>query len=281
MKDYQSTLFPYAYNILGSVDDALDAIQDVLLKYTTNKPEVDNEKNYLIRGVINQSINIKKQKSRFQSGEEWLPEPVSTERSDLKLEMNELVSYSMMYLLEKLNPKERAVFILKEAFAYSHQEIAEVLSLTEDNSRKLLSRANKKVHDGEGIGGVTTNYENKFKHLDMLVSAIRHKDLESIQMLLANEVEYYADGGGKVKVVAKHLVGAQEVSELITWAFHTFQKNYTIKPHIINHQPALLFCFKDKVIGCHIYEFDEQTGLITRMSVVLDPAKTKNIKISS
>ena len=281
MKNYQDILFPYAYNILGSVDDAQDAIQDVVLKYTVNQPEVDNEKNYLIRGVINQSINIKKQKSRFQTGDGWLPEPVSTERSDLKLEMSELVSYSMMFLLEKLNPKERAVFILKEAFAYTHQEIGEVLSITEENSRKLLSRAHKKVHDGHTLNEITANYDSKFKHLDKFVSAIRHKDMDSLQQLLAKDVAYYADGGGKVKVVAKHVIGVEKVSELIVWAFHTYQRNYTIKPHIINHQPALLFCFRDKVIGCHVYEFDDETGLITNMSVILDPAKTKNLKISS
>ncbi|GHC60693.1 RNA polymerase sigma-70 factor, ECF subfamily [Ulvibacter litoralis] len=59
--NYQNILFPYAYNILGSVDDAMDAIQDVITKYiSSSKPNIENEISYLIKGIINQSINIKK-----------------------------------------------------------------------------------------------------------------------------------------------------------------------------------------------------------------------------
>jgi RNA polymerase sigma-70 factor (ECF subfamily) len=58
MKDYQSILFPYAYNILGSAEDAKDAIQDVVLKYTLKDIQPENEKNYLIKGVINQAIRM-------------------------------------------------------------------------------------------------------------------------------------------------------------------------------------------------------------------------------
>ena len=144
MKDYQSILFPYAYNILGSAEDAKDAVQDVVLRYTLKDIQPENEKNYLIKGVINQAINIKREKKRRQPGDTWLPEPVSTETSDLGLELRELVSYPLLFLLERLGPKERVVFILKEAFAYTHEEIAEVLSITIENSRKLLSRAHKK-----------------------------------------------------------------------------------------------------------------------------------------
>src|SRR5690606_29341691 len=102
MENYQNILFPYAYNILGSSEDAKDAIQEVILKYTSNNVIPENEKNYLIRGVINQSINIKRQKAKFQDRENWLPEPVSTEKSDLDVELSELISYSLLILLEKL-----------------------------------------------------------------------------------------------------------------------------------------------------------------------------------
>lgn len=142
MQDYQKQLFPYAYNILGSSDDALDAIQDVMSNYSAaDKTHIDNEKNYLIRGVINQSINLKNKKKRIQYGEVWLPEPVATETADKDVHLEEIVSYSMLLLLEKLNAKERAVFVLKEAFSYSHDEIAEFLSSSVQNSRKILSRA--------------------------------------------------------------------------------------------------------------------------------------------
>ncbi len=63
MKNYHDKLFPYAYNILGSSEDAKDAIQDILIKYLAiDKKNIENEIGYLIRSVINHSINLKKEK---------------------------------------------------------------------------------------------------------------------------------------------------------------------------------------------------------------------------
>ncbi|MEB2775390.1 hypothetical protein SYJ56_08730 [Algoriphagus sp. D3-2-R+10] len=81
-------LFPYAYNILGSAEDARDTIQEVIFKFTAKKIAPDNQKNYLIKGVINEAINLKKKKSRTQPVENWLPEPVATDKADLALELN-------------------------------------------------------------------------------------------------------------------------------------------------------------------------------------------------
>ena len=146
MKDYQKTLFPYAYNILGSSEDAKDAIQDVMTKYiSAPKEEIENEVGYLIRGVINQSINIKSRNKKITTVKAWLPEPIATENADRDINRNEIISYSMLVLLEYLNPKERAAFILKEAFDYSHEEIANTLSISIENSRKLLSRGKTRL----------------------------------------------------------------------------------------------------------------------------------------
>jgi len=88
LKDYQSILFPYAYNILGSAEDAKDAVQDVLYKHLSGQQkEVDNEKAYLIKAVINQSINLKEKNKKTQYGDEWLPEPIATEETDKAIQL--------------------------------------------------------------------------------------------------------------------------------------------------------------------------------------------------
>src|SRR5579859_4509559 len=146
IKEYQDILFPYAYNILGSAEDARDAIQDVLTKYYAEPREgVTNEKAYLVKSVINQAINKKQRRRLIPQPEEWLPEPVATESADANVYLKDILSYSLLVLLEKLNAKERAVFILKESFDYDHEEMAEILGITEEHSRKLLSRAKSKL----------------------------------------------------------------------------------------------------------------------------------------
>ena len=85
-------------------------------------------------------------------GDEWLPEPIATEEADKAVRLNDIAAYSLLILLEKLNPKERAVFILKEGFDYAHEEIADVLSTTVESSRQLLSRAKRKLDKDKQIG---------------------------------------------------------------------------------------------------------------------------------
>jgi RNA polymerase sigma-70 factor (ECF subfamily) len=108
-------LTTYAYNILGSLEDAQDVVQDAFLKYhLVNKQDINDEKAYLTRMVVNLAINLKKklQKSLADYPGEWLPEPVATDSADAQLEKEEILSYSLMVLLEKLNPRQRGVFFL-------------------------------------------------------------------------------------------------------------------------------------------------------------------------
>src|SRR3984957_9369549 len=190
LKDYSTLLFPYAYNILGSVEDARDAVQDVLYKRLSGgQKEVDNEKAYLIKAVINQSINIKEKNKKIRYGDEWLPEPIATEETDKGIRLNDIAAYSLLILLEKLNPKERAVFILKEGFDYSHEDIAEVLSATVENSRQLLSRAKRKLEADKQIGPPEKAQQVL---LVKFLEAVKDKDIHSLEQLLTEDIAYAA-----------------------------------------------------------------------------------------
>ena len=198
-------LFPYAYNILGTAEDAKDAIQDVLYKFlAAGKEEIADPKNYLIRSVINQSINIRNQRKKLQLGDTWLPEPVDTEQADTNINLNEIVSYSLLILLEQLNAKERAVFILKEAFAYSHEEIAQTLNISVEHSRKLLSRAKQKINQVHAPVAAPRNEDVTPAVLEKFIHTIRSRDVKALENLLAEDIAYNADGGSVVKVFAKH-----------------------------------------------------------------------------
>src|SRR5688572_17644493 len=126
MESIRPLLTTYAYNILGSLDEAKDVVQDAYLKFMQlDRQDIEDQKAYLVRMVINLSINQKKRQRRIVADYpgEWLPEPVATEKADTGILRKEVLSYSLMVLLEKLNPRQRAVFILNEAFDYDHEEI--------------------------------------------------------------------------------------------------------------------------------------------------------------
>ncbi len=267
MDNYQNILFPYAYNILGSAEDAKDAIQDVLLKYTLKREKPHHEKNYLIKSVINKSINKKRDRKLHESGEE-LPQPMLTSGSEVSAEMKDLVSYSLMILLERLNPKERAVYILKEAFAYTHQEIAEVLSVSVENARKLQSRAVAKL---KSTGGKKKKAD--FTKIKLFAEAIHSRDLSQLHQLFHEEIVFRADGGKQIQVVSKYQKGVGEVSDLVIYVHHRFQSSYQVRYSTVNHQPAILYYDGNTLKVCQVFEFDEEHQFITSISTVLDPEK--------
>lgn len=273
--DYQHLLFSYAYNITGSSEDAKDAVQDILVKHFSGRNKnIKNETGYLIKSVINQSINIKKRSDKSQLNKTWLPEPVATEKADDTINRDEIISYSLLVLLEKLTPKERAVFILKEAFDYSHKDIAETIDLSVENARKILSRARTKLSLSENKTKQYTSH-NTSSYLKEYIHVIKNGDIKRLEQMLSKDISLAADGGGKISVVRELTIGKPAALEVLFYVFQTFQALQTIRISEINHQPALLFYQEGVLVNCQIFEFEGEN--IKRIFSVLAPKKLKSI----
>jgi RNA polymerase sigma factor (sigma-70 family) len=273
-EEYQTELFPYAYNILGSIDDARDVIQDVIANHLESNPDnINNESAYLIKSVINKSINLKK-RSKKMVGQTWLPEPIATENADQKINSQEIISYAMLVLLEYLKPKERAVFLLKQAFDYSHEEIAEIFSITAETSRQLLSRAKNtlKKHGSDFNLKTTSSFDVLSKYVDI----IRKGDVKMLEEMLAGSITAVADGGKKRKMVREFTSGAKAVAALAVKGSE-FLKKCRLEFVKLNHLPTLLFYIGDKLIFCQIFDVEADTGKIKNFYVVADPRKLKHL----
>ncbi len=274
MENYQQLLFPYAYNILGSAEDARDAIQEVMTRHLLKGGNnVENEQAYLIRGVINQSINVKKKRSREVSHEVWLPEPVATESSDSLLQRKDILSYSMLVLLENLKPRERAVFILREAFDYSHKEIAETFQCSTENARALLSRAKKKLSGQPETTQKSTLNTRVQSFLHQYIDAIQQGDMAALERLMSDDICIKADGGEKVNVVREITIGRKAAVELMIYVYKSFQSSQTIKLSTLNHQPALLFFYKGRLKSCQVFQLSGEK--ISQIYSVIDPEKLR------
>ncbi len=277
MEDARNLLISYAYNILGSYEEAKDIVQDAYLKtLDTAFDDIENKKAYLIRTVINLSINQKKRQQKLvsQYPGEWLPEPVATESADTAITRKEILSYSLMVLLEKLNTKQRAVFILKEAFDYDHKEIASVLDITEEYSRKIFSRAKRQLKEPDTFDSraIPNHY------LDKYIDVISHADIERLEHLLKNDVVAISDGGGKASAARQPVYGQ---SKVIKFLIGIYQKFYSVqgtrveKSHI-NHLPALLYYKDDKLSNCQVFDFED--GVISHIYFIRNPDKLQSLE---
>src|SRR5690554_5043966 len=272
---FKQKLFPYAYNILGNIDDSQDVIQDVLIKFNEKDVRlISNQNAYLIKAVINQSINLKKKNNRERQQKITLPEPIVTNQGENKIELDEILNYSMLVLLDTLNTKERAVFLLKEVFDYEHDEIAEVLAVSVENSRQLLTRAKKKLKLRKP-DTLTASIKDR-KYLEKYVETIRKGDIKTLEQMLSDEVQVLADGGSKLNVVAQLTSGIEDTVKLMTYLYEYYQKDFEIKIEEINHQSALLFYKGTTLINCQIFELNTD-GKIANIFSVIDPDKLMRI----
>nr|WP_298994986.1 sigma-70 family RNA polymerase sigma factor [uncultured Allomuricauda sp.] len=274
LKNYSDILFPYAYNILGSSEDAKDTVQDILIKYLSiDKNHIENEIGFLIKSVINQSINLKKRQKKISADSIWLPEPISTEKADDNINKEEILSYSMLTLLEKLSAKERAVFILKESFDYSHKEIAETIGFTIENSRKSLSRAKNKLNTPRDLNSKV--HQQDTSQLKHYVEAMKTGDVATLKKLLSEDILLAADGGESVKVVRAVTTGITDVSKLLLYVFKGFLTGLEVRISTVNHQPAILYYKNQALYNCQVFEFEKSR--IKSIYSVVDPQKLKAV----
>lgn len=190
-------LFGIAYRILASAAEAEDIVQDVWLRWqTTDRSVILDAPAFLATMTTRLAITLAQSaRSRHETYiRTWLPEPVDTsDEPHLGAERGEALEFAVLLLLEKLSPTERAAYVLREAFDYPYQQIADILKLTEANTRQLVSRARK--HIGDGRRATVTTAEQR-RLLVAFIDAAQKGDTAALEELFATEIVSYSDGGG-------------------------------------------------------------------------------------
>lgn len=275
MESLRPLLTTYAYNITGSLEEAKDIVQDTYLQFTqVDEEKIENKKAYLVRMAINLSINRKKKQQKMLSAYhgEWLPEPVATEHADAVVNRKDILTYSLMVLLEKLDPKQRAVFILKEAFEYDHAEIADVLGITPEYSRKILSRAKQQLATIDTVkdSSIPNDYLNRY------LTVMAAGDTKRLEQLLNEDIILTADGGGKASAVLIPVEGIARSTNFLQGLYNKFFHDVRVEHGEINHQPALFYYEGGRLTTCQIFTFEN--GRVHRMYFIRNPDKLQALQ---
>src|SRR5882757_4599706 len=224
----RSRLFGIAYRMLGSAAEAEDIVQDVWVRWqSTNRSMVQNPPAFLAKITTRLCISlVQSAHSRRETYVgEWLPEPVDTAADPtLGAERGEALGFAVMVLLGNLSPKERAAYVLREAFDYYYRQIVDILRVDEANTRQLVSRARKHIADGRRTP-VTKGEQRRL--LEAFVDAAQTGDLAGLEGLFAEDVVSYSDGGGIVRAARFPVSGRERVAKFIATASH-FWKGVTL-----------------------------------------------------
>lgn len=237
--EYKALLFSIAYNMLGVVADAEDIVQDTFLKWMEMRTtDVRQTKSYLVKIVTNKCINyLNSARSRREEYYGlWLPEPLLNHgacKAPAGIESYHALSIGILVLLQKLTPVERAIFLLKEVFAYDYYELAEAFDKTEDNCRQILKRAKDNL--GKDVSRFEVDVKVHEKVLHNFLLAVSEGNMADLIDLLKEDIVLYADGGGKARIVngqrltafPKPICGQKNVSHLLL----------TTLPKLFRHMP--------------------------------------------
>ena len=214
---HRDLLMAVAYRILGQVADAEDVVQEAWIRWANaDTSEVANPRAFLVRVATRLSIDrLRRVKARRESYVgPWLPEPLLTGGDVAEhAALSESISMAMLVVLETLSPLERAVFILREAFAMPYAEIAEMLGRSEPAVRQTSHRAREHVR--EGRPRFDADQEERRRVTERFLEAAAGGDPDALMQVLAPGVTLVADGGGRARAPRRPLHGAEKVARFL------------------------------------------------------------------
>lgn len=275
-ESHRSRLFGLAYRLLGSAQEAEDAVQDAFLRLSgADRATIERLGAWLAKVVthlcLNRLTSARARRETYVGA--WLPEPVVTSCGALgpleSAEQRDSVSMAFLVLLERLTPVERAVYVLREAFSYSHREIAGVLDVSEAYSRQLHRRAARAV--AEDRVRFESAPARQAELVRSFIAAARDGDLAGLERLLSEDVTWWGDGGGKATAARRPIVGRDKVARFLVGGIETLGAGMEFSFAEVNGAPALVSWVDGVLTGVATFEF--AGGRVAGVRAVVNPDK--------
>ncbi|KJK50120.1 RNA polymerase sigma-70 factor [Streptomyces sp. NRRL F-4428] len=279
-EELRPLLFSIAYRILSSVGEAEDAVQETWLRYAATATRPTSPKAFLSATVTRISIDVLRSARvrREQYPGTWFPEPLLSDPYEdpaRAVELADSVSIAALVLLERLSPLERAVFVLREVFAFGFDDVAAAVGRSEAACRQLLVRARR--HMEAGRPRFAADRQERRELATRFFDALKDGDVEGLQDLLAADVQLVGDAGGNAPQLARAVTGAPNVARLLASVYPWLMRiDVTCEPHDINGEPGAIFRDREgKVV--HLMALDVRDGRIGTIRGLTNPDKLTHV----
>ncbi|MBK4216836.1 RNA polymerase sigma factor SigJ [Paracoccus caeni] len=269
-----------AYRILGSLAEAEDAVQDTWLKWReADHGSIANPAGWLTTTCTRRSIDMLRsaRRSRVDYVGAWLPEPIQTMTDDTAesaADLSSSLSLAFLLVLERLAPKERAAYLLREIFDQPYADVAAALGVQETACRKLVSRARDRV--GRAEPGPTVAKERQEELLAAFKAAIASGSTDQLSAMMAEDIELRTDGGGKVQALLDPLKGKPGVLGFLGEVLHRYWQDYVWQPTNINGAHGALI-FDGATIVASVSLASDDQGRLSGVYIMRNPDKLANL----
>jgi RNA polymerase sigma factor (sigma-70 family) len=282
---FRPLLFSIAYGMTGSVGDSEDIVQDAFLGLTRARQAgtvIADQKAYLTTAVTRLGINyLRSARVRRETYVgDWLPEPVVVPAGAPgpaeHAELADSLSMAFLVLLEALSPVERAVFMLREVFGYDYPAVAAVTGKSTVNCRQIFARARQRIAAGQpepSAGPAPAQRAEGEELARRFFAAAAGGDLDALLAMLAPDVVFQGDGGGKAQAIGQPLAGRDRVLRLIAGLFRRGQSiGASVRPAWVNGRPGgVTYDAGGRVIN--VFALDVDGGVVRAIRSVVNPDK--------
>ena len=267
-----------AYRMLGSVEDAQDAVQEAWLRLSRTDCQIANLDAWLTSVVARICLNILR--DRHGRGREelvgQLPDPIVDAEGEFDPEhramLADAVGLALFVVLNTLPPDERLAFVLHDVFAVPFDEIAPLVDRTPAATRKLASRARRRIEQADPVPD--RNYVAQREAVDAFFAAGRAGDFDRLVSVLQPDVVlrgelgrgaagFRADGASAVARVARSFAGPER----------------EVRNATINGAAGAVIFVADRASA--IMGFVVRRGRIAAIDVLADPERIARIDLSA
>lgn len=268
-------LFSVAYRMLGTRADAEDVVQDAWLRWhAADHASLQSAEAWLVTVTTRLAIDrLRERKAeREQYTGWWLPEPLvelDENTPERAAELASEVSLALMWTLERLSAEERAAFLLRQAFDQDYADIAAMLGRSEASCRQLVHRAQEKLRDARPRFAPAPEAHRAL--LGAFMQAASSADRDAMKALLAPDVSFVSDGGGKMPSFHRILHGAARIAGVFWSVEHRFPGRVQYRMARINGEPGLLRYVDGRLESAQSFLIEE--GRIAAVFVVRNPDK--------
>jgi len=288
-------LYSIAYRMLGSAASSDDVLQEAFLRYRRasgaaeagDGAPIESPKAFLSAVVTRLAIDeLRSARVRREAYNGiWLPEPVVTD-DDSRLtraltdpsahaEAAETLSMAFLLVLDRLNPIERAVFLLHDVFGYRFEEVASIVDRSDVNCRQIASRARRRVRDDRPR--LDADLGRRRETARRFFEAMTAGDVQGIERLLAHDIVVYGDGGGKAPQWSIPITGPDRVARLFAGLGRQLAAHdLHMESHSINGQPGVIVRTRAGEIT-NIFSIGIADGQIATICGVINPEKLRHL----
>ena len=267
-------LFGLAYRMLGSRQEAEDAVQEAFLRWhRADTSEIRSPEAWLVtvlsRICVDRLRVLAAEREAYVGP--WLPEPLvdGETQPDRAVELASDMSAALLIVLERLSPEERAGFLMHEVFDCGYPAIAAALGKSEVACRQLVHRARERVRHGRPRFEASEAAHRRL--VERYVQAVQERDAGRIAALLAPDTVFVSDGGGKVWAALRPIIGAERITRLEMGIMRKLSGRLSMQVVTVNGRAGTVTLRDGRIHA--VSSFDTDGERILSVMRVLNPEK--------